>query len=358
LDFLYLLDIGGEVSPGDLQEKLSPFGTGIVERLPGASWIEDGFRISLRDGVIVSGLEPSIEVKVFLVGAILVKISLPVKNMDFQNLLDFLTRAEENVTKDGMTMSMSDFALDLAKAIRENLKPLIMNPYTTSPFSQSYRLVIATELEKDLLAKSEREIAGLMKKEKFDRLSKAEIEETLETKYSYRDNVVIVDVRGGFAVVNNLEAFPVVRALELYLLQKLELRVYDSLLDEMLAKSYDILEKAGSKAGKEIGRHINEIHLMRLELLEIVSGMKYTKESTRARIFSAICSTIGERFEIDDLVHSVTRKLDKLGEVYNMVYDSLQTTRSVRMERTMVLLEVIIVALIVLEIILFFAGKG
>jgi hypothetical protein len=48
--------------------------------------------------------------------------------------------------------------------------------------------------------------------------------------------------------VNSIETFPVLRAVELFLLQKLELRVYDFLLDGMLEKSYDILSKAESKA--------------------------------------------------------------------------------------------------------------
>jgi hypothetical protein len=86
--------------------------------------------------------------------------------------------------------------------------------------------------------------------------------------------------------------------------------------------------------------------------------MRYIKESIRARVFSDICATIATKFELDDYMHSVSRKLDKLGEIYNMIYDSLQTTRFMRMERAMVLLEGIIVALIVLEILIFFMGKG
>jgi hypothetical protein len=57
------------------------------------------------------------------------------------------------------------------------------------------------------------------------------------------------------------------------------------------------------------------------------------------------------------LANSVTRKLDRLGEVYTMVYDSPQNTRFIRMDRTMLMLEGIIVVLIVIEIILVLVGK-
>jgi hypothetical protein len=102
---------------------------------------------------------------------------------------------------------------------------------------------------------------------------------------------------------------------------------------------------------------MNEIHLLRLELLEVVSAMKSLRGSVRARIFRSLGETLGEVFEVQDLADSVTRKLDRLGEIYTIVYDSLQSARFIRMDRTMVMLEAIIVILIAVEIVLALAGK-
>jgi hypothetical protein len=315
LDFLYLLDIGGEVNPKGLHEKLSKYGQVSIDKISGGSWIEDGVRVSFKNHVRILGLEPIVEAKVFLIGALLVRVVLPIKNMSFQQLLDFISNAEQEVLVDGSTSNMNDFCLKMSTEIKKTLEPLIINPYSAETHSQSYRLVIANEMDGSLVEKSEREITGILRKEKFDRLSRSEIEDAVGTRYSYRDDLMIADLRGAFAVVKNLENFPVLRALELYLLQKLELRVYDLLLDEMLEKSYSILEKAESRASRELNEHIKDIHLMRLELLGIVSGMRYIKESIRARVFSDICATIATKFELDDYMHSVSRKLDKLGDI-------------------------------------------
>ncbi len=95
-----------------------------------------------------------------------------------------------------------------------------------------------------------------------------------------------------------------------------------------------------------------------LQFFQIGFGQFWKSSSkNKVKIFYSLCETIEEAFEVQDLANSVTRKLDRLGEVYTMVYDSLQNTRFIRMDRTMLMLEGIIVVLIVIEIILVLVGK-
>jgi hypothetical protein len=363
---MYFFDIGGEIQPKELEGRLLEYGKVCRERVSGSSWIEDGIRVVAEDPIEILGEKCSIEFKVFSIGGLLVKITKPVKNRDFAQTLEIISKAEddkiipvhEGKSNYTTTTTMADFAKTLADRIREDIKPFITSQYTSPDYQEWFRLIIVREGDgREILGKSKKEIVGLIRKEPFDRLCTEEVDEIVSNRYSYRDDFFIADIRGAFAFVKNREAFPVSRAVELYLLQKLQLRVYDSLLDDMLGKSYDILQKAESKANRELGERINDIHLMRLELLEIVSAMKVTKGSLRTRIFYSLCETLEEAFEVQDLANSVTRKLDRLGEVYTMVYDSLQNTRFIRMDRTMLMLEGIIVVLIVIEIILVLVGK-
>jgi hypothetical protein len=360
LVFLHFFDIGGEVELKRLEglkPKLEEYGKVGLEKLLGASWIEDGMRIAAKEEAKVLGEKIYTEIKIFPIGGVLVKVTLPVKGKDFYQVHELLSKAEEEVVSYGVTISMAEFAKNLAAKIKEAIRPFTTSQYTTVDYSERYRIIIVRNGDKELIDKSEKEIAGLVRREPFDRLGREEVEEIVSNRYAYRDNFLIADIRGAFAFVNSIETFPVLRAVELFVLQKLELRVYDSLLDEMLEKSYDILSKAESKANRELGERINDIHLLRLELLEIVSAMKDTRGSPRTRVFYSLCETIEEVFEVQDLADSVTRKLDRLGEIYTMVYDSLQNTRFIRMDRAMVMLEAIIVILIVVEIILALAGK-
>jgi hypothetical protein len=378
LAFLYVSDIGGEIQPKDLENRLGEYGKTCREKVPGSSWIEDGIRIVAKDAIEIFGVKSCVEIKVFSIGGILVRINVPVKNKDFAQMLEIISRAEDDVrgravvavTTEGAQSSspssssssaattMADYARNLAERVREDIKPFITSPYASVDYEERYRVILVREGDRDVIEKSKKELVGLIKKEPFDKLCMEEVDEIFDNnRYAYRDNLFIADIRGAFGFVKNMDAFPVSRAAELYLLQKLQLRVYDSLLDDMLGKSYDILAKAEFKADRELGERINDIHLMRLELLEIVSAMKVARGSPRARIFSSLCETLGEVFELQDLVDSVTRKLDRLGEIYTMVYDSMQNTRFIRMDRTMLMLEAIIVVLIAIEIVLVLAGK-
>jgi hypothetical protein len=357
LVFLHFFDVGGEIELKGREPRLEEYGKVRPEHFPGASWIEDSVRIEINESVNILGEKSSVEVKIFSVGGILVKVTMPLKFLDFSQVLDLISRSEDQLTiGEGVVTTMADFAKELADRIKVSIEPFISNKYTSADYMERYRAIIVKEGDKDLIKRS-REIVGLIRKEPIERLSNDEVSEIVSNRYAFRENFLIADIRGAFAFVKNAETFHVIRMLELCLLQRLELRVYDSLLDDMLGKSYNILEKAESKANREVSERINDIHLMRLELLEIVSAMKGTRGSMRARISSSLRKTIGEELELEDLEDSVTRKLDRLGEIYKMVYDSLQNTRFMRMDRTMLMLESIIVILIVVEIFLSLVGK-
>jgi len=224
-------------------------------------------------------------------------------------------------------------------------------------YFESYRVILVRKGDRNLIEKNKKAIASLVRREPPDSLSSEEIQEIASNRYRYRENFLIADIKGAFTFVINTETFPVIRSVELFLLQRLELRVYDTLLDEMLEKSYDILAEVKSKTNRDLNESINEIHIMRLELLEVVSALKDTRGSVKGRIFNSLGETLGSVFGGQDLGNSVTRKLDRLGEIYTIVYDSIQNARFIRMDRTMLILEATIVSLIVVEIVLVLAGK-
>jgi hypothetical protein len=360
LIFLHFYDIGGEVKLKEIEKRLQQYGKVRLEQISGSSWIEQGVRITVKDDYAaeVLGKKSPTDVKIFSIGGILVRITVSVREKNLSEVLEIISNAEEKVNvKQNLAIAMADFAKDLANRIKEDIGPLITNQYTNADYEERYRVILVKEGDRDRIEESRKEIAGLIRKELPERISSEEVEEIVGNRYSHRDNFFIADIRGTFAFVKNIEAFPVLRAVEFCILQKLELRIYDSLLDQILEKSYDILEKAESKANRELAEKINDIHLMRLELLEIVSAMKGIRGSPKAMIFSSLVETLDEVLDIDDLADSVTRKLDRLGEIYTMVYESLQNTRFIRMDRTMLVLEGIIVILIVIEIGLILLGR-
>lgn len=157
LVFIYVSDIGGEVQPKDLEGRLGEYGRACREKVPGASWIEEGVRIVAKDAVEVFGIKSSVEIKVFSIGGILVRINVPVRNRDFAQTLEIISRAEgddgggsgsgsgnvgssgvlavvsqgassstsSSSTSSSTTIPMAEFARDLARRIKEDIKPFI-----------------------------------------------------------------------------------------------------------------------------------------------------------------------------------------------------------------------------------------
>lgn len=177
LVFLHFFDIGGEVELEGLEVKLEEYGKAWLEKLPGASWIEEGVRIAVKDVVEVLREKTYTEIKIFSIGGVLVKITLPFKDKDFYQVLELLSQAEEEVVKQDVIIGMAEFVKDLADRIKETIRPIITSQYATVDYSESYRVIIVRNGDRELIEKSKKDIASLVRREPFDRLSSEEVEE-------------------------------------------------------------------------------------------------------------------------------------------------------------------------------------
>lgn len=156
LVFFHFFDIGGEVDLRgliQLKTKLEEYGKVWVEKLPGASWIEDGVRIAIKDHVSVAGQNSYTEVKIFPIGGILCKVTVPFKDTDFRQVFDLVSKAEGQVYAGESNGTLNDYAKVIASNIRDQIRPFIINPYTNVDYSEKYYFVLIREGENDLILK-------------------------------------------------------------------------------------------------------------------------------------------------------------------------------------------------------------
>ncbi|CAK9253098.1 unnamed protein product [Sphagnum jensenii] len=178
-----------------------------------------------------------------------------------------------------------------------------------------------------------------------DPLSKKTREGIKETHFQYSSNdLVVIDWNSAIVVEpSGLRDIPDV--VEFALTQLLEFRYYDDLIDKKLAELYDSIEKGKHTLLRtdfdEISHEANSRYIEFSEFLErIDNSLKVVGDFYLAIIFRASV----RRFRINDWQQSISRKMNVLAQVSELLQGELNTRRAH-------MLEVIVIILIVFEII-------
>lgn len=192
-----------------------------------------------------------------------------------------------------------------------------------------------------------RDVFRLILSENNETLSEQTKKVILESTYQYsQDDLAVIDWNSAL-IVEPSGSLDIADVIEFALCQLLEMRYYDDILDERLSYLYSFLEKKPfwtnpySKLSKEAARFYLDIS----DTIESVeNSMKVVGDFYLAKIFRAA----SQKLRFKDWRESVDQKLSNLAEV-----SSLFVTES--NEKRNQLLEMIIIALIAIEVVpLFF----
>lgn len=178
-------------------------------------------------------------------------------------------------------------------------------------------------------------------------MSPMQIASTLKTRIPYYENdAVFLDWSAGLVVDPTGDYGALLLVIELANLQLLEMRYYDKVLDDLVAKASAALSKRSLRKTLfggygTVARRVAE---QRLEINGVLETAKnYTKfigEWYVARVYSGIA----EKLRLKDWDATLTGKLDVLEGIYSLVTQQMSHRREN-------LLEIIIVVLFVAEII-------
>jgi hypothetical protein len=282
--------------------------------------------------------------RVFDFGCVSVSLRLEVARgasiEDLVPLADRLTDAPE----------VDALALDEVNKLRAALEPGFEQPHLWEQ-NESYTLVLARKLEGSppvdaLLA--EPHLARLLASEaKEARLSAEEAREVVSEHYSYTpDDLVVIEWNGAF-LYEPSGSEDLVDLLEFANAQLLELRYYDHVLDEELRRVYDTI---GQKRGgtllyspyRALLRQLMQRLIELSEFLERVeNALKIVGDVYLARVYEAAV----RQLRVGRWSEQVSRKHRLLQQTYGLLKGEVDTDRSLT-------LEVMIVALIVLEILM------
>ncbi len=228
----------------------------------------------------------------------------------------------------------------------DRLRPTV-DEFEVSDLSEEYIVFQLGDVTPAWIKAQSDWIAGLIRLESGP-LSPGEVREATRLGISYTpDDLVMLDWAAGF--VADRDCADTLQVIEFANVQLLEFRHIDDRLDDRLEAAYRLIHAgkgrrrpASWRAQSATARSIRELEIEATSLFERAdNNLKLIGDQYLSRVFDLARN----RFHLGEWQQSIRRKLEVVGDVYDLL---VQEAGGSRME----MLEIIVIALIAVEILL------
>lgn len=291
-------------------------------------------------------------VKLLPVGAISITIRVPFS----VSRLDELIRFHDLRFSDGSFLY--DEVRALAEEVRSELRPYAIRPVDKLGDEEAYTVFCvhgplactdgSSMSAEEWLSANRRDVAALLTEEPDPKhLSDQEAEESTGKYFSYYERDLVVMDWDAALVIDEPRYFDeVLYIMELANLQLAELEAYDRLLDAAVDRSYRDLSVTRFRGAPGVQRELREIRVDLARLSDELSNItKFFGDWHLARIYKGLA----DRFHLSDWHRTIDEKLKTLDNLY-------QILRSDQNNRTMIILEAMIVLLFIIDLVVLFMG--
>ncbi len=296
----------------------------------------------------VAGMKMGLEAKVYDFGVVTIRLWFP-----FTGTLEDLKKLNYKLVDN---KEMDKEAETQARLLVKEIGSAITKPME-SGFGdwESYIISSIKDFDrktspKELLDKHGTEIAQILRCEKRN-ISGQEIADALKNPLSYfESDLTIVDWNAAF-IYDPSQSYDVPDVLEHAVIELLELRVYDKILDQHIDRTYDDIRGGKSPGIYPFSSTLKFLYEVKLEISDVIehleNSLKLVGDLFLARVYSAAAS----RFYLEKWKSSVKEKLDTVESIYEMLSDRINDRRLIILEALIVLLFVIDIVLIYLDVV-------
>jgi len=185
-------------------------------------------------------------------------------------------------------------------------------------------------------------------------LSENEIQDAIKNPLSYyEDDLVVVDWNAAF-IYDKKESYDLIDVLEYALIESLELRTYDTVLDIVLEKAYTDISNIKKFSLYPHSKTISYLTEVKVEISDIIEKVSNLIKLIGDVYLAKVYASASERFYMNEWRKSVEKKLDTIESIYS-------TISGRTWDRRLLLVEVFMTALFVvwfaLEMTLLLLGK-
>lgn len=296
-----------------------------------------GIELGKRILTLASGrYEVDTAIRLFDHGAASVQLTFPIpRGTSLEALIPLADALYDSQAVEALT-------LELLNGLRRALEPAMEAPHLWEQ-NESYTVIFARKVAGDPTAAElmRADLGRLLLGEAALRLSARERADVTQHAFSYSEqDLAVIDWNSAFVYEpSGSSDIPVV--LEISNAQLLELRYYDDQLDRHIRETYDAMQSHTRRPGlfsnpyKPLARRVLVTLLDLSELLERVeNSLKIIGDFYLAKVYEAALV----RLRVRAWQATVTRKLQLLQNVYELIKGELDSARSFTLEATVVIL--------------------
>ncbi|MBN2621525.1 hypothetical protein JXB22_10620 [candidate division WOR-3 bacterium] len=287
----------------------------------------------------------TIDAKVYDFGVIVVRITIPISgSLEQLNDMSIMLNDCKALRKKAVT--------EFDKII-EDIQQVIIKPRMNSTEDiEDYVIFMIREFDHavtviDLLEDYSIELARILRCEK--NLSCAEMSEALKNPLSYYDNDLTLVDWNSAVICDPNASYDVPDIIEFALIQLLELRLYDHMLDEIIDGAYDALVPLRYRIFP-FSRTLQNLLRIKLDISEIVDRLFYHLKLIGDVYLAKVYETASKRFYVEHWKSAVRSKLATIESIYRESWSRIQTNRMIVLELAIVILFVIDILLILIEL--------
>jgi hypothetical protein len=234
---------------------------------------------------------------------------------------------------------------ELRRLLKE-IAPALEKPHETDDW-EDYAVFLVNGLEgrptaRQVLSKHGRDLARAVVSE-TEPVSEGELQEVLRHPLSYyEDDLALVDWNAAF-VYDPRGGFDTLDVLEYAVIELLELRTYDDLLDRELDRAYDQLaHRRGLRlALAPFSRPLRRLAEVRLDVGDLIAKVENSLKLVGDVYLAKVYRAASDRFHLREWKVSLEGKLADINETYSLLNDEIQTARLLILEAAIVFLIVV-----------------
>jgi len=297
----------------------------------------------------IGKLSFDLEAKIYDFGVVTIRFWTPI-NGELKDLKEISSRLIENKT-------LEDLSRKELGRIKEEIKAATaFHKMDVEEFYEDYLIFEVNKFDRkitpeELLENYKMEIAKTLRCE--NRLSTHELLDAVKFHLSYyRDDIVFIDWNAAF-IFDEKHTYDVHDVLEYAVIELLELRTYDTVLDKVLEKAYDDM---GKKQGLSLYPHsktMNYLATVKLEISDVIEKVENSLKLVGDPYLAKVYTVASNRFYHDKWRNGVEKKLDTVESIYSTLSGRTWDRRLLFVEIFMTLLFVI---WFIMELIILFAS--
>lgn len=286
-----------------------------------------------------------VDAKIYEFGVITIRFTLPI-NGDLNHLHETSIHLTES--KVLRKKAMAEFL-----KIKSDILQSISNPRENPEEDlEDYAIFMIQEFERpvnisELLKDYGSALARVLRGEK--NLSTARINDALKNPLSYYDNDLTLIDWNAALIFDPEVSYDIADVTEFALIQLLELRLYDHMLDTIIDNAYDAFIPIRYRIFP-FSKTLQNLSRIKLDISEIIDHLMYHLKLIGDLYLAKVYETASQRFYLEQWKSAVRGKLSTIASIYNELWARIQTNRMIVLEIAIVVFFFIDIILILIEL--------